>query len=196
MPSYTICRMDTPDWEKVPRAEISHTGWLPPCPISAQAQACHDGERLFVRLEAVEENIRATLTGKLDQVCDDSCLEFFFAPEAEDHRYLNFECNPLGALYLGFGGTRETRVRQIPENPNAVGVAPFRTETGWGVELTIPLSFIRLYFPEFDFTGEAGGNFYKCGDKTEVIHYLAWSRPTCDHPDYHRRQDFGKLIFE
>ena len=44
--------------------------------------------------------------------------------------------------------------------------------------------------------GEAAGNFYKCGDRTETPHYLAWAKLSCDHPDYHRRQDFGTLRFE
>lgn len=196
MTSYTVRRMDTLNWKEVPVAQLHHTPWLTPCPISAQVQACHDGSALYVRLETVEENIRATLTGKLDQVCDDSCLEFFFAPMAEDHRYFNIECNPLGNLYLGFGGPRKTRVRQILKNPDTLGVRPFKTDGGWGVELTIPLEFVQMYFPDFTFSGEARANFYKCGDQTEIPHYLAWAPLTSETPDYHRRQDFGRLVFE
>ena len=60
----------------------------------------------------------------------------------------------------------------------------------------IPGDFLRMYMPEFDFTGSAAGNFYKCGDQTQVPHYLAWSSLTCDTPDYHRRGDFGTLVFD
>ena len=55
---------------------------------------------------------------------------------------------------------------------------------------------MKMYFPEAQFIGEAAGNFYKCGDLTEIEHYLAWSPMTSEKPDFHRRQDFGTLVFE
>lgn len=75
-------------------------------------------------------------------------------------------------------------------------IQPFTTDKGWGLTLNIPLDYLRLYFPNFSFSGEAACNFYKCGDETTVPHYLAWSPLTCENPDYHRRQDFGQLVFE
>lgn len=194
---YTVVKVQTPDWNAVSAVTLCHTPWLTPCDIEAKAQACHDGENLYVRMEAKEKNILATLTGPLEQVCNDSCLEFFFAPLAGDKRYFNFEWNPLGALYLGFGAERNTRVRQIVKNVNEL-FAPncFKTADGWGVEFKIPASYIKLYMPEFTLSGEAACNFYKCGDKTEIQHYLAWAPLTSEKPDYHRRQDFARIVFE
>lgn len=194
---YTVPFQPVPDWDRIPAVELRHTGWLEPCDISAKAQLCHDGENLWVRMQAGERAVRATLTGKLDQVCEDSCLEFFFAPKPGDPRYFNFEFNPLGTLYLGFGAQRATRVRQIVKKPEEL-FAPqsFRTEAGWGILFKIPASYLGLYFPGYAFKGEAACNFYKCGDKTEIPHYLAWSPLTSSVPDYHRRQDFGGLSFE
>lgn len=80
---YFVKRVDVLEWTGINRAELVHTGWLEPEPIRAWAQLCHDGENLYVRMEAEETPVRATLTGVLDQVCDDSCLEFFFAPDSE-----------------------------------------------------------------------------------------------------------------
>jgi len=154
MSMYTVKRVETPDWTKIEAVELVHQPWLAPCDIAAKAQACHDGENLYIRMEAEEKDILATLTGPLDQVCNDSCLEFFFAPKS------------------------------------------FETEKGWGIEYRVPASYIQMYMPEFRFEGEAACNFYKCGDETETVHYLAWANLTSEKPDYHRRQDFGKLIFE
>lgn len=196
MQTYFVKHMASPDWNNIPHVTLEHTGWLTPCPVSAKAQLCHNDTSLFVRMEAEESDIRATLTGTLDQVCNDSCLEFFFAPDANDKRYFNFECNPLGNMYLGFGAERNTRVRQIVKNTAMFDIQPFTTDKGWGVTITIPLAYLRLYFPAFTFSGEAACNFYKCGDETKVPHYLAWSPLTCENPDYHRREDFGQLIFE
>ena len=190
-----MTRAARPDWEQVPAVTLRHTGWLSAAPVSAWAQACHDGQTLYLRMEAEEPEIRAELTGPLEQVCNDSCLEFFFAPLAEDRRYFNFECNPLGTLYLGFGAERATRVRQIVQQPSQLQIAPFRTARGWGVTMALPLAFFRLYLPSCAFSGEAAGNFYKCGDETAQPHYLAWSPLSCDTPDFHRRADFGRLIF-
>ena len=196
MPEYKVVRVDEPKWDEIPEVALTHTGWLEPCAISAKVQLCHDGENIYIRMEAEEEHIRALQTGRLDQICDDSCLEFFFAPLAGDERYFNFEVNPLGNLYVGFGGKRPTRVRQIVKKPEELfRPEPFRTEKGWGITYRIPASFIRMYMPEFSMEGTCCGNFYKCGDKTEKVHYLAWAPLSSETPDYHRRQDFGNLCF-
>jgi hypothetical protein len=148
-------------------------------------------------MEAEEHPIRATLTGLLDQVCNDSCLEFFFAPSTEDPRYFNFEWNPLGTLNLGFGGLRANRVRQIVKQPDQLFQAKTWVQGDrWGVRFRIPAEFIRRYFPDFQLCGQSACNFYKCGDQTERPHYLAWSPLTCETPDFHRRQDFGIIRYK
>lgn len=196
MKEYRVAAMPVPDWERVESVELSHAPWLRPNTVRAWAQACHNTQTLFVRMTAREEPVRATLTGPLEQVCNDSCLEFFFAPVQKDARYLNFEWNPLGTLYLGFGSERQTRVRQLVRDPALFQPSPFRTAQGWGIEFQIPLSFLQLYFPEFSFSGCGEGNFYKCGDETQSPHYLAWAPLRSSEPDFHRRQDFGRLCFD
>lgn len=197
MAVYTIPYQSHPRWESVPIVELQHTGWLPPAPVSARAQACYNDETLFLRMEAAESPVRATLQDPLSQVCNDSCLEFFLAPDAGDERYLNFEFNPLGALYLGFGSTRPTRVRQIVKSPEELFCPePFRTHDGWGICWEIPFAFLRNYFPSFVPRGEVAGNFYKCGDETAQPHYLSWAPMRSETPDFHRRHDFGTLRFQ
>ena len=116
MMQYTVKTMERPDWSRVPAVELKHQPWLEPCAVRAWAQLCHTEDTLFVRMTAEEADIRAMLTDPLSMVCCDSCLEFFLAPMADDARYFNFEWNPLGTLYFGFGGTRETRIRQMPDD--------------------------------------------------------------------------------
>ena len=194
---YHVARVTAPDWNKIEAVALIHQPWLAACDVAAKAQLCHDAENLYVRMEAAEQNIRAELTGALDQVCNDSCLEFFFAPKMDDARYFNFEWNKLCNAYVGFGAERKTRVRQILKNPKEI-FAPVSmdTENGWAIEYRIPRSFIQMYMPEFTFSGEAACNFYKCGDMTQIPHYLAWAPLSSEKPDYHRRWDFGTLVFE
>ncbi len=197
MEAYTILYQSNLNWDAVPAVELHHTGWLAETPIRAWAQLCRDDHALWVRMEAEESPLRATLKDPLDPICCDSCLEFFLAPDISDSRYLNFEFNPLGNLYLGFGSTRPTRVRQIVESKEALfHPQPYITEQGWGIVYCIPFDFIRNYFPNFEPRGEMAGNFYKCGDMTEYPHYLSWKLMNTAIPDFHRRQDFGLLIFQ
>ena len=193
--TYVVPRTAGADWSVPQRVPLTHTGWLPPCPVAAWFQVCHDASSLYLRMEAEEFPVCATLTGPLEQVCRDSCLEFFFAPGGSE-RYFNFELNPLGTLCLGFGAERPARVRQVPKDLGQLQIEPFTTPKGWGVTFAVPADFVRLYFPGFTFSGNAAANFYKCGDDTPTPHYLAWSPLTSPAPDFHRRQDFGRLIFE
>ena len=50
-----------------------------------------------------------------------------------------------------------------------------RSPPGWEVFYRIPLSFLRLFWPDFTFTGNLRANVYKCGDLTRQEHYLAWN---------------------
>lgn len=189
-----IRRLDTVDFSRAEWAELKHQPWLQPCDIAARGALLINGDRLYVRMEAKEKEIRAVLTDPLASVCCDSCLEFFLAPDVNDKRYFNLEWNPLGTIYLGFGAERETRIRQILPDPVSLFRAePYRTADGWGITYSIPESFIRLYFPHFTLGQDMMGNMYKCGDDTAIPHYLAWNPLTSDHPDFHRRQDFGLL---
>lgn len=198
MKEYIISRCHgQPDWSKVPALQINN--WLKsdPMPISAQAQVCYDDSALYVRLSALEEHIRAELTGLLDEICEDSCLEFFFCPMAGDERYFNIECNPNGCLFLGFGPNVDELVRLIPENPPIVPQAK-EIEGGWETVYSIPYSFIRMFFPEFSpapgYTTRA--NFYKCGDKTLQPHYLTWNPVPVQRCAFHNPDAFGIVHFQ
>ena len=126
--------------------------------------------------------------------CEDSCLEFFFAPRWGDGRYFNFEFNPNGCMYLGFGSGRTDHVRLLPERPG-FAPRPLRTADGWGIEYRIPFLFVKEFFAGFEAAEgtQFRGNFYKCGDLTARPHYLAWNPCTSPAPDFHRPGDFGIL---
>jgi hypothetical protein len=187
-----------PSWDSIEKAELDTPHWVKaPEGLSAAARLGYDKEKLKLRLEAREEKILSRFSGLTDMVCNDSCLEFFFSPQ--EGRYFNFEFNPRGALYLGYGMDRYHSYRlYIPEYRELFSVSPFSFEGGWGIDFSIPLAFIQIYAPAF--TLEKGrifrANFYKCGDETEVPHYLAWNRVEWPEPDFHRPEYFGKIVLE
>lgn len=194
---YTIVRTaGSPGWSAVPALSLGNILWEPDCGIRAGGQLCHDSENLYVRLSAREENIRAEYTSPLSPVWEDSCLEFFFLPEGED-RYFNFEINPNGCLWTGFGRSRQDRAVLVREDAKTLfSICTEKTKEGWEASFRIPLAFLRLFVPGAAFTGAWRANVYKCGDKTPHPHYLSWNPVTSAVPDFHRPQDFGTLFFQ
>ena len=194
--TYLICAVSgEPDWSAVPELRVDRVLWLPDCGIRAFGQFCHDGQYLYVRLRAREEKIRAEYTAPLSPVHLDSCLEFFFMPEGSD-RYFNFEVNPNGCLWAGFSRSREEKAALYRRDMDELfQIRPAKTADGWEVSYRIPLSFLRLFLPEFAFAGVLRANVYKCGDRTEREHYLSWNPVTSETPDFHRPQDFGRMVF-
>ncbi len=48
----------------------------------------------------------------------DSCLEYFFRPDIEDERHMNFEFNRMARFYVGIDRTVDNLVRLIPDGWN------------------------------------------------------------------------------
>ena len=186
-----------PDWAKIPTAAIDTYLWSDVRSILPSAQAAWDTDALYVRLQAIEPNIRREYTGDLDPVCQDSCLEFFFSPDPTDNRYFNIEFNPNGCMYLGTGRNVQTLLRLLPEDKPIDPVVTY-TETGWAVEYAVPCSFIRRIFP--DFSPVSGGmiraNCYKCGDETVQPHYFSWNPIELTSPSFHCPEFFGIMYFD
>lgn len=197
MKTYEILAVSgCPDWDSIPALEVSEIQWLPDCGIRMTQQICYDASGLYVRQRAWETDLRMEVKEPLGAVCEDSCMEFFFSPDG-DERYFNIECNPIGTIYFGFGAQRETRVRLILKDPKKLlCLETKRYPDGWEVRYQLPLSFIRMFCP--DFTLASGRRFtancYKCGDKVKTPHYLAWNPLTSETPDFHRAGDFGEMV--
>ena len=184
-----------PAWDSIPVMEADQILWLPDCGIRAFGQLCYDPDCLYIRLRAVEAHIRAEYTAPLSPVHEDSCLEFFFMPDG-GNRYFNFEINPNGCLHIGYGQRREGRSVLSPAGKDPFAVRSERTPDGWEAAYRIPLSFLRLFEPDFAFKSLLRANVYKCGDRTVREHYLAWNPVSSAVPDFHRPQDFGIMMFE
>ena len=199
MRTYTILPVHTgePVWTEVPYLQVDNVQWLPDAGICMAQQLCYDAEYLYVHQRAWEQNIRAQRTGYLQQVCEDSCMEFFFSL-TDDGRYFNFELNPNGCVHLGLAYGRHNSAQLVPKKMEELfDVRANYLDDGWELYYRIPLSFIHLFYPGYHW--EAGtqirANCYKCGDLTAQPHYITWNPVSSDTPDYHRPQDFGLMIF-
>ncbi len=198
MRTYTIMpSAGTPDWNNIPALNVDNYQWLPKLPITMQAQLAYSSRGLHVHLRCTEQHIRAEYSKPLSQVCEDSCMEFFFCPVEGDTRYFNMEFNPNGCSYIGFGAGRQDHLRLVLPGEDAFLEKTVRyTPDGWEIYFTVPLSFLRLFFPDFDFAPgrKLRANCYKCADKSVQPHYLAWNPIAKDTPDFHRPEDFGVMM--
>ena len=188
-----------PDWSSIPAVALENHQWTEKTAIYPTAQVAWDENHFYVRLEAVEQDILARYTGLCDPICTDSCLEFFFCPEQDSDRYFNFELNPNGAMYVGFGYPGARRCRLYRENfAELFQVVPFSKPNGWGVELTIPFDFLRIFVPDFEVKKGSvlRGNFYKCGDETVKPHYISWNKVEVPTPSFHPPGFFAPLILD
>ena len=178
-------------------AALEECAWSPNPAPAAFFSAAFDGENgLRFRLRSLAAPERTVNREPDSAVWEDSCLEFFFMPEKDD-RYMNFESNPKGCLYIGLGHGRGDHVMLYKEDPEKYfDIRTFRTEEGWEVYYRIPLEFLRVFYRDVSFAGEWRANVYKCGDETRNRHYLSWNQVTSESPDFHRPQDFGCMVFE
>ncbi len=164
--------------------------------------ACTSNE-ILLKFYTDEKWLRAVNTETNQEVYEDSCVEFFVSP-SDDGIYYNFEFNPLGTCLMGFGHRREGRKRADPSIVSRIrrcsSVYPDRggsAEGNFFWTLTIALPFTVFCEHEIIYlTGKSiRANFYKCGDRLPVPHYLSWNPIQTPKPDFHRPEYFGILRF-
>ena len=174
MKSYTIAKASgAPDRDAIEPLRVGCVLWEPGCGVRMEQKLCYDDTALYVFQRAWESDIRAECSAPLSPVHEDSCMEFFFSL-ADDGRYVNFEINPNACIELGFGPNRRERVRLCHKSERET-FRPVctRTPDGWTAEYRIPLSFLRILYPEFSLRSGVSfrANCYKCGDKTVHPHF-------------------------
>ena len=182
---------------------VENTNWpkeFPYCP-EMQFGIAHTGEEFLIHYCVEEQSVRAVAQKDNDNVWEDSCAEFFISPAA-DGLYYNIECNCAGTLLLGVGEGRNNRQLATPEITRQIdrwaslGRTPFDTRnqpTRWELALRIPYTvFFRHNITSLDGL-TLKGNFYKCGDKLPVPHFISWNPIGTPTPDFHCPQFFGKL---
>ena len=190
------------DLDAFARAAVDTVCWPGAYPYRPEVRLAiaHDGRALLIRFDVEEDNPRAVTTENNGPVWEDSCVEFF-VQEPGSPFYFNVETNCIGVGLAAkrrsrtecthFDEARMARVRRrssLPKEP-----VDIRERTSWSLELEVP----------FDLVSDGSGvpprlqaNFYKCGDKTAVPHFLSWNPVEVPAPDFHRPDFFGTLILE
>ncbi len=182
---------------------IDNKNWVDAEGIKVSFSIGHDGKNIFLSYQVEEPQVRAVNTAFNSPVWEDSCVEFFFAPEGEN--YYNFEMNAIGTVLCGYGKDRHKR-EHLPDSvlskvhtETSLGRDPIeatREITSWNLRARIPIEV--LVFSQIE--GLSGlktrGNFYKCGDKLDHPHYLSWKPVQTSDPNFHLSEHFGPLSFQ
>jgi len=135
-------------------------------------------------------------TNHFDEVCEDSCVEFFvnFDPENSD-KYINFEVNANGAMQASLRKDRYDYIDLTMSEIESLDITPKIEDEFWSVKYKISTELIKKHYPKFDINTckYVTGNMQKCGDKQKAIHYMSLFVIGCEKPDFHRPEYFGKI---
>lgn len=164
----------------------------------------HTGRSVCVKYRVEERAVIAEKTETNTQVSEDSCVELFLAPVG-DGLYYNFEWNCIGTCLAGVGSERHGRELLDPREIEKIrrfstlGGLPFGERTGrfeWSLIAVVPVFTLHRHSIA-DLTGTtATGNLFKCGDHLTTPHYVTWNPIESPGPDYHRPEQFGRILFE
>ncbi len=200
---YVIKRKTTPDFTDIEKAKIDKVVWIDQYKPETTAQVIYDTQaQAFVAcLTCAESDPVATFQNFGDPVCHDSCMEWFCCFDIADGRYINFETNALGTLQSGFGFDRHERrrINQFLSPEEMPKIIVNKTATTWSATITVKTSSLeKIYGHPLSFENgtKLKGNFYKCGDKTKIVHYNMWNPVGTEKPDFHTPQYFGDLSIQ
>lgn len=145
--------------------------------------------------DVVEKDDCAVHLNNGEQVCEDSCVEFFMKTPKSEY-YYNFEFNSIGVCCASkrkgrnedvciFTTEQYSHLKIIPEK-----LSNKRGKKHWRLKVEIPYNIVGLSVkPDSIYC-----NFYKCGDKTAVPHYISWSPVKTKRPDFHRPEFFREIV--
>ena len=191
------------DKERIPFHPVAYVNWVDyPYKPDVQFRIAHNGSHILLNFQVEESDIQAICTEDGGNVWEDACVEFFIAFPHQDF-YTNIECNCIGKI-VATARTDKQHCLSAPfnlanriERWSNLGQQPVANLSGsWEVSLIIPVEvFLLKEIHSLDGI-QANGNFYKCGDKLKVPHFLSWNPIRSEQPNFHLPQFFGEICFE
>lgn len=182
-------------WQEVDRfscANVDSVNWPEQFPYAPQVsfRIAHTKELLLLEFSVSECDPTSVCKTPNGPVWEDSCVEFF-VKDPQSEYYYNFETNSICTPLVGCRKSRHDCVHFTPEQHATIKRSCHLPENGrWSTRMEIPFASIGL--EQCPKTLRA--NFYKCGDKTAVAHFLSWSPIDTPTPDFHRPEFFGELL--
>lgn len=197
-------------WQEVPALDINmHMGEDPKFSPKTQAKLRYDKEHIYGIFKVEDKFVKCLVQEINGPVSTDSCVEFFFSPDASDPlKYFNLEINCSGTPLFHYVTIPRKEYQEIdPEEIEKIEIAhsmpsivssEITDDVTWTIEFKLPIHILTNYR---NITPPAPGvkwkaNFYKTGSKTSNPHYFTWNEVVNYRPDFHLPQFFGSLEFQ
>lgn len=184
------------DWSVVPEAKLCYSNWNSVTSYDTYFKMClKKNSGIYVKMRTDETSLRAVCTKRDEPVWQDSCMEFFICAVEGREEYINFEMNSVGAYLTEFGKGKKDRVFLKTLTEREVHITTEVTHEGWSLDLFVPCELISEAY-KTDFDGSAcilKGNFYKCGDETDRLHYDSYTQMTTLPPGFHNPECFATI---
>ncbi len=202
---------DSPDWN---RAETALVGNIVDGEVymhmpRTQCRLLHDDANIYGLFQVEDRHVRCITTEYNDQVCRDSCVEFFVEPPG-GRGYFNFEFSGNGnkllyhiraaSLEKGISDYNPVTEQDVADleifhTLPAIVEPPTAEPVTWRLGFKIPLAlFARQTGETPSFAQNWRGNFYKCGGDPNYKHYLSWAPLTVRN--FHQPDKFAAITFE
>ena len=185
-----------PVWDEIEQHRLDYSNWDGQAVYNTYFKICIVENRgIAVRMNTDETDLRYECDLRDEAVWEDSCMEFFIKPFNDLPGYINCEINPVGACLCAYGPDRENRVFVKELTDIFPRIITHMDSNGWDLELFVTFEFFKEIFKR-DFSENNGlfkANFYKCGDKTNKIHYDSFSKMTTLPPGFHNPECFADI---
>ena len=182
------------EWDNANVAEVTQINWdVRPVAPYTTAKILYNDYGIWIQMQTDEKDILARCTTQNGDVCNDSCMEFFFRPNENDPHYFNFEFNAFNTMYHSIRLDRYDFT--IPEVKNSFfDVESYVEEGNWILQYCIPFTYIDSHFGSH--TKTMYGNLYKIGLDTVLKHSATYAPIDWPNPDFHRPESFVEFILE
>ena len=157
----------------------------------------HSDKAFAVFFKVKESHVRAVSLEANGPVWEDSCVEIFLANPAGEG-YFNFETNCIGTSLAAkrrsktdadmFGEELMSQIRTVGSLPHEA-IDSKGEDQQWSMLKIIPFSVLGLS----EKPAMLKGNFYKCGDCCEQVHFLSWSPISLPSPNFHCPEFFEEI---
>jgi hypothetical protein len=199
-----------PQWKNIKAACVTnYMGEVPGFQPVVQAKMMYDRDNLYVIFHVEDRFIRCITKDFNGPVWEDSCVEFFFAPDIKyPERYFNLEINCGGTPLMHYNtiAGKETRIIdpaeiakiEIAHTMPQIVDPEIKDLSSWSVEYRIPVKMLEKY-ADVTYPGpgvEWRANFYKIAENNSNPHFMTWSVVINDKPNFHIPQYFGLLKFQ
>lgn len=165
--------------------------------------AAHSNRFIYIDFLVRCNYLRAVNFHDNSPVSEDSCVEFYVAPDPAKDEYWVFELNCVGTVNAArCTGVRERtplseeKLKEI-RRYSSMGTRPFEEVEGsfiWSVAMAIPLSLLGEEYNGAPI--QMKGNFNKCASATSQPHYLSWAPINTAEPDFHHPECFGGIVLD